>query len=323
MRRGLIGALSALLIVVLVGPFLIPVPPLEDTVPPHELADADSRFLVVDGVDVHFKTIGHGTSAFLLLHGFGASTFTWHAVWQDLGLLGRTVAYDRPGFGLTSRPVVGSGSNPYAGQTQPAIALALLDALHIDRAILIGNSAGGRVAVDIALAAPERVRALVLISPAIGTGGPSLGWLRPLMHTPQLDRLGPWFVRSIRDTGLDVMARAWHEPERLTDAVIAGYRRPLGAHDWDRALWEVTRAPRQPLTDAELGSLSGLPTLVVTGDDDRIVAPDVSERAAAAIPDSRFEVIQQCGHVPQEECPEAFMNLMRRFLSDHNLEVAE
>ena len=76
--RGLGIGLAILVVLALVGPFLIPVPPLENTVSAESLADEDSRFIEVNGVNVHYKTYGTGESVFILLHGFGASLFSWH-----------------------------------------------------------------------------------------------------------------------------------------------------------------------------------------------------------------------------------------------------
>ena len=203
----MIGVFSALLAAVLLGPFLIGVPPLTDTVDPVSLADADSRFIEVEHVHVHYKESGDGAPSFLLLHGFGASVFTWREVMDPLGHLGRTVAYDRPAFGLTERPRQWSGTNPYGDAAQSAIAIALLDALGIDQAVWVANSAGARVAVDAALRHPERVTALVLVDPWLDTGP---RWLRPLLHTPQLEHLGPRLVRTIATRGDAVIRMAWH-----------------------------------------------------------------------------------------------------------------
>ncbi len=106
-RRTWAWILLALAVVILVGPFLVPVPPLEDTVPPQELADADSRFIEVNNITVHYKDMGRGERTFLLLHGFGASAFSWREVMEPLSGHGRVAAFDRPAFGLTERPMRG------------------------------------------------------------------------------------------------------------------------------------------------------------------------------------------------------------------------
>ena len=87
MKKGwkiTLSILGALLLLVLVGPFLIPVPPLADTQPPQALADQDSLFIENNGLTVHYKQTGTGQPAFILLHGFGASTFSWREVMEPL-----------------------------------------------------------------------------------------------------------------------------------------------------------------------------------------------------------------------------------------------
>jgi pimeloyl-ACP methyl ester carboxylesterase len=305
-------ALAAVFIV----PLLIPVAPLEDVVPPRQLADPDSRFLPVNGLAVHYKEQGEGELALVLLHGFGASVFSWREVMAPLAELGRAVAFDRPAYGLTERPLPGEweGENPYSPDAQVALTVGLMDALGIDRAVLMGNSAGGTVAMRTALAHPERVTALVLVDPAVyGTGGMVPRWLRPLLDTPQMRRLGPLIARRIRSWGLDFARSAWHDPALITDEVWEGYLKPLKAQDWDRALWESTRAARPSDLRERLGDLN-LPVLVVTGDDDRIVPTERSVQLAAELPDADLVVIPTCGHVPHEECPGPFLGAVVPFL---------
>jgi pimeloyl-ACP methyl ester carboxylesterase len=324
MKRVLIGILVLIVLGVGVGPFLVPVPPLTDTVPATQLADADSRFIAVDGVQLHYKVDGAAgdAPAFLLLHGFGASTFSWRSVRADFGTDALTISYDRPAFGLSERPLEpedGWGeANPYGTHANVRQALGLLDALQVRRAVLVGNSAGGRTAVDIALAHPERVAALVLVSPAVGMGGGPPGWIAPLLRTPQLDHLGPLLVRRISGSGgSQLLNAAWHDPSKITPEVLAGYRTPLRANDWDRALWSFTQAPRTDDPLPRLGELARIPTLVISGDDDRVVPVDTSRAVAAALPGSELVLLPACGHVPQEECPQAFMAAVRVFLAKH------
>ena len=248
---------------------------------------------------------------FVLLHGFGASVFTWRAVMAKFGELGRVVAYDRPAFGLTERPLQWTGQNPYSEAGQVAIAIALLDSLQIDTAVWVANSAGARVAVDVALTHPNRVAALVLVDPAVNSPG---RWLRPLLQTPQLERLGMLRVRSLADRGDEAIQRAWHDPGLITPEVYAGYRKPLRANDWDKALWQFATADQAPLS-TELSQLATIPTLVITGTDDRIVPQQKSIDLAARIPGSRFVALPDCGHVPQEECPGPFMDVVREFMA--------
>jgi len=318
--RIVLIALAALLVLLLVGPFLVPLPPLENTVPPQELADPDSHFVQVDDLQVHCKASGEGQPALLLLHGFGASVFSWREVLEPLAEQHTVVAFDRPAFGLTERPMPGEweGRSPYSPEAQVDLTVALMDELGLERAVLVGNSAGGMIAVLTALRNPGRVEALVLVDAAIYSGGGAPGWIRPLLRTPQMRHLGPLLARSIATQGDDFIRSAWHDPNRITPEVLAGYREPLRAKNWDRALWQLTVSSGAPDLAGRLGEVT-MPVLVITGDDDRIVPAEQSVRLAEELPQAELAVIPDCGHLPQEECPELFLQAVRDFLASQDL----
>jgi len=318
--QGVLIALAILLLAALVGPFLVPIPPLEDTVPPEQLADPDSRFIEIDGINVHYKRYGQGEPVFILLHGFAASEFSWRNVVTPLAHMGTVVAYDRPAFGLTSRPMPGewAGRSPYSAEAQADMLVALMDALDIEQAVLVGNSAGGTVAALTALRYPQRVQALVLVDPAIYTNRSTSSLVRLVLSTPQMRRIGPLFSRQIKTWGIEFAKSAWHDPSKLTPEVWAGYTKPLQAENWDRALWELTLAGQPLKLDEQLGQIA-LPMLVITGDDDRIVPTEQSIRLAGKLSNARLVVVPDCGHVPHEECPEAFMKAVREFVSETHL----
>lgn len=311
--RRLLIVLGILLVILLVGPFLVPVPPLEGTVPPEQLADPDSRFIEVNGITVHYKMAGSGRPALVLLHGFAGSTFSWREVIGPMSEWGTVVAFDRPGFGLTERPMRWTGRSPYSPEAQADLTVGLMDALGIERAVLVGNSAGGTTALLTALTYPERVEALVLVDPAIFVRGMTPAWLRLFLNTPQMRHLGPLLARQIRDWGVDFGRSAWHDPSKLTPEIWEGYTKPLRVENWDRALWEVTRASRPLGLERRLGEVR-VPVLVVTGDDDSIIPTEQSIRLAGEIPGAQLVVIPECGHVPQEECPGPFLEAVETFL---------
>jgi pimeloyl-ACP methyl ester carboxylesterase len=311
--RALGITLLVLLLIVLVGPFLVPVRPLTDTLPPEQLADANSQFIEINGLTVHVKTMGHGEPVILLLHGFGASLFSWHAVMEPLSQHGTVIAYDRPAFGLTERPMTWTGENPYSSQASVDLLLGILDHFNVQEAILVGNSAGGTVSMQFTLQHPERVQALILVDPAVYEGGGGPSWLRPFYKTPQMNHLGPLIVRSIQSSGLDLIKMAWYDPSKITPETMAGYTKPLKADNWDRALWYFTAAS-QPSNLPERLSEFTLPVLVITGDTDKIVPTEYSVRLAGELPNATLVVIPQAGHVPHEEQPVAFMQAVAEFL---------
>ena len=305
--------LGVLLIFVLVGPFLVPVPPLENTVPAEMLADADSRFIKVNGINVHYKTYGQGDPVFVLLHGFGASLFSWHEVTAPLAEMGTVIAYDRPAFGLTERPLEWDGESPYSQESQVELAIGLMDTLGIEQAILVGNSAGGTISMLTTLKYPERVQSLILVDPAVYAGGGAPAWSRPLLGTPQMRHLGPLVARQIQTRGPELVELAWHDPAKITPEILEGYQKPLRVDNWDKALWELTISSRESGLAERLSEFD-LPVLVITGDDDRIVPTEQSLRLAEEIPNAQLAVIPQCGHVPHEECPDVFMQAVTNFL---------
>jgi len=312
--RALALALVILLVVLLVGPFLVPIPPLHDTVPPEQMADAHSRFVDVDGLRVHYNQDGAGDPVMILLHGFGASVFSWREVREPLAQRGTVIAYDRPAFGLTERPLTWApGENPYTPDAQVDVLVGLMDELNVETAFLVGHSAGGTVAAHAALTHPDRFDGLVFVAAAIYEGGGSPSWIRPLLGLPQIDRLGPLLARRIAVSGDDFLESAWHDPAQITQDIREGYRKPLRADHWDRALWELTKASRQVGLADDLDRIT-MPTLVVTGDDDRIVPTASSIRLARELPDAELVVIPECGHVPQEECPGPFLEAVTAFL---------
>jgi len=313
--RVVAGLVVVLALLVLIGPFLVPVPALQGTKPVADLADQDSRFVTIDGLDVHYKTSGQGEPVLLLLHGFASNTFTWREVMGSLSEIGTVVAFDRPSSGLTERPLAGEweGSNPYTRDAQADLTVATMEAVGAEDAVLVGNSAGGTIAALTALRHPERARALVLVDAAIYDGGGAPSWVRPLLQTPQMRRLGPLVARVLRNQGERLLGLAWHDPSRITADIERGYAAGYMVDDWDKALWEFTLASSATDLSDRLDELT-LPVLVITGDDDRIVPTDLSIRLAGELPNAQLVVIDSCGHVPQEECPEAFLEAVTGFV---------
>ena len=315
-----LGLLLAAALAVLLVPLVWPVPPLRNTVPARELADADSRFVEVDGIEFHYKQAGPDSApcTIVLLHGFGASSFSWRDTLPSLGGECRVIAFDRPGFGLTGRPLPGdrTGANPYSPEAHADQTVGLMDALGVEQAVLVGHSAGAAVAAQVAARHPARVSALALEAPAIYGDGGVPGWLGPLLRTPQARRVGPLFVRRLAGAQSDDFIRsAFADPSKVTAAVLEGYRLPLRAENWDRALWEFTAAPRSTDVAGLLPKLR-VPALVISGGRDTFVPPTDSRRVADALPGAATFVLPDAGHIPHEESPEAFNRALRAFVRE-------
>jgi pimeloyl-ACP methyl ester carboxylesterase len=307
-----------LLFLTLIVPLAIPYPAAPDAVTPEVLADPDGEFTDVNGLNVYLRDDGRSAEALILLHGLGSSTVSWDDVAGTLAKAYRVIALDRPGFGLTARPMPGewAGENPYSQTAQADMIVALMDQLRVQQAVLVGHSAGGTIAAITALRHPERVKALVFVDAAIYQGGGAPAWVRPLLGTPQMRRLGPWIVRYIFGSrGDQIIRSAWYDPGKITSERLAAYRRPLQLANWERAFWEVTLASQSLDIASRLDRLT-MPALVITGDKDTWVATDLSRRLAEDLPRAQLAVIPQCGHVPQEEQPAAFLQAIMPFLEE-------
>ncbi|KAK9682727.1 hypothetical protein RND81_10G092200 [Saponaria officinalis] len=164
----------------------------DELLEPRHLADADSCFCEFKGVQIHYKVCEPEPETpidvheknkkigfpMVLLHGFGASTFSWHRVMKPFAEItgSKVLAFDRPAFGLTSRvshPVQAQGTNdttplnPYSMAFSVLATLYFIGFLTSEKAVLVGHSAGCLTAVETYLEAPDRVAALILVAPAI------------------------------------------------------------------------------------------------------------------------------------------------------------
>lgn len=291
-----------------------------DGVPPESLAEPDSLFLSIDRLKIHYKREGslnrnHG-HAIILLHGFGGSAYSWKRVMKEMAQDNLVIAFDRPGFGLTSRPLNGDwAENPYTTHFSATLVTRIMDALSLKTAILIGHSSGGAVAVLSALNNPERIKGLILVSPTIFTEGfPQL--VRSLFRT----RLGKELVRQLVRTEIGEVAlrRAWRHPERIPEDIIQNYKRTLKVAGWHEALMELTNVPPIKLT-SRLQNLT-VPVVIIHGDEDKLVPLNESKNVVSELSlnhTADLIVLEDNGHVPHEETPQLFVQHARNFLKTH------
>ena len=264
-------------------------------------------FVQAAGMRLHVRDSGpREAPAVIMLHGFGASLDTWDAWAAGLAAQHRVVRFDLPGFAL-------SGPDPsgdYTDRRTVQVVAALMDALGLQRASLVGNSLGGKIAWMFAAAHPERVDRLVLVSPD-GFASPGFDYGRKA-QVPAMLRLLPYVLPTalVRMT----VAPAYADRATLTDARVARYRDMMLAPGVRRAMLarmeQVALQPPEPL----LRSIRA-PTLLIWGERDAMIPFRNAAEYQTLIPDCRLAALPGLGHVPQEEAPERSLAPVLAFLA--------
>jgi pimeloyl-ACP methyl ester carboxylesterase len=311
--------------IVLIGPFLVPVPELEGLQPTQSLAAENSQFTTIpfpgtDGIDIHYIEGGNGGTRFVLLHGFSSNVYTWDKVFDTFADYGATTAYDRPPFGLSERLLRGDwdadGDNPYTTAAAVEQLMAFMSDQGIDDAVLVGNSAGGLIALQAAQTYPDRVQGLILADPAIYTTG-APAFLSSIADTPQLRRIGPLVARAFA-TNESLLDMAYHDPGVVSAESLQKAGIGTQVEGWDKAFWQFTAAATSADVVVEQIPTTTIPTLVITGDDDRIVPTEDSVRLASELPNADLAIMEACGHVPQDECPDQFIDAVASWLAQQS-----
>lgn len=264
-------------------------------------------------VRLHVEETGTG-SPLIALHGFGASTFTWRSVMDDLAQSHHVHAVDLKGSGQSPKPPDGR----YSMRDQSALILALIAERALTGITIVGHSFGGGVALLTALelvrTRPGALASLILFD-APAYRQPIPAFIRVLT----VPLLGPLFqaIAPLSFQVRTVLRIAFHNDALIDDDLVGAYVAPLRMPGGRRALRDTARQVVPNDIDAvsrRYGSID-VPTLLIWGRHDTIVPLAVGERLHAAIPGSRLVVLDDCGHVPQEETPEHVRPVVRAFLS--------
>jgi pimeloyl-ACP methyl ester carboxylesterase len=274
---------------------------------------ADETHLVeVDGINLRCLDRGRGDGpTIVLLHGFGLSLSSWSRLVPLLTDRSRVVAIDRPGFGGSDRPDPGRHelAPSYTSVGAALLTTRALRVLDVERAVLVGHSAGAEVAI--AAAGDPVVSGLVLLAPVLGSAPPLV---RRLAGLPGAGTLGPLLLRRLGPAGArSALRRLWPEP--LDAATEAALLEPFTVAGWERPLWAMTR--HQAAVHAGVDPTTvGVPALVVACGADRIAPPAAVAELSAALPGSRLVHLDDCGHLPQQQRPTEVAALIRDLVGE-------
>jgi pimeloyl-ACP methyl ester carboxylesterase len=273
-----------------------------------------SKSVVANGLRTFYLEAGEGPPV-ILLHGLGATNASFLPTLWDLAQDHRVLAPDLPGFGDTDKPIRRYDSPFFARWAR-----AFLDQTGVQRADVVGNSMGGRVAIELGLEAPERVDRLVLLAPS-----PAfirrrqfvriVRLLRPelaVVRLPMRHRSVVWGIK-----------RLFSRPERLPDPwYLAAADEFLRVFARARARIAFFSAARQIYLEEPFGDVGfwqrlpslRVPSLFVWGERDRLVPSKFARHVERALPAATSVILEDCGHVPQYELPDRTHGLMREFM---------
>jgi pimeloyl-ACP methyl ester carboxylesterase len=260
-------------------------------------------------------TMGEGPDV-LLLHGLGGTRASFFDTAAALSSRYRIHAPDLPGFGSSSKPALGA----YNARWYAEEMLGLMDELGIERAHVIGNSMGGRIAIEMGLISPERVRGLGLLCPAVA-------WIRRGLHPivrllrPEFGLLPHQFRRSmvasqfwsmfcdgdvidpaVGDLMVDEFRRIYHSAGARY-AFLASARNIYLETPYGKRGFYPRLAKLQP------------PAMFIWGTHDSLVPAKFARHVAKWLPGARQVTLEDCGHVPQVERPEETHRLLTDFFA--------
>ncbi|MBN1947994.1 MAG: alpha/beta hydrolase [Bradymonadales bacterium] len=268
---------------------------------------ADELYLSVDGYEICYVDVGQGDEPLLFLHPWAGNIGFWNRVAPAFVDRYRVIALDLPGHGKSDK-----SDRPYDVELAARAVIALIEALDLEEVTLIGNSLGGGTALVVVRDLPTAVARLVLID-SLG-GGTVTGLFAFVIRqfaTPEMlvsvgDGLFQFFTERF----------VFDSSNPASDALIAELFALREGHDgfaWATAAVAYLKAAVEFDASAWLAEIH-VPTLILWGDNDRILWRSSAERLHENIRGAEIQIIEDCGHMPQIESPAEVIELVQAFL---------
>lgn len=263
-------------------------------------------------VKLFYEQKGQGAPV-LLIHGFGASTFTWRYIAPALAADHKVIAVDLKGFGQSDKPF----DARYSVFDQAALLKQLIVDNDLRDLTLVGHSFGGGIALVLALDKDPRLEGRITKLVLLDTIAypQDIPVFFRMLDTPLFSHIGVRMVPPAVQARI-ALRIAYLDNSKIDDEEVEMYAAPLRTAAGKHAIIHSARQIMpEGLQEISEGYRSiELPTLIAWCDHDRIVPLDVGLKLRRTLPNANLEIIKGCGHMPQEEQPEATLSLIQDFL---------
>jgi pimeloyl-ACP methyl ester carboxylesterase len=273
-------------------------------------ANAESEFVEIDGMQVHFRDQGLATDTLpiVLIHGTGASLHTWEGWVSELKNEHRIITLDLPAYGLTGPNQTGD----YSQEFYVSFMEKFLSKLNINRCILGGNSLGGGITWAYALEHPERVSKMILVDAG---GYPMVSKSVPIAfqvaRVPILKNLFKYILpHSIIEKSLQ---NVYVHDDRIMPELIERYYDMASREGNRKAFLDRMNVSVKNDKYLKIKTLT-MPTLILWGEKDGLIPTDVAEKFHQDLPKDTMVILKDLGHTPMEEDPKKTVSIVQDFL---------
>ena len=268
----------------------------------------EGKFVKLNNRETYLVEKGQG-QPLILIHGFGASIYSWRNIIDPLAEEYHVYAIDLLGFGYSAKPDIDYNLQLYTDQVE-----ALIDKYNLDSVTLIGNSLGGKISANLAIQKPDKVESLVLIDAA--------GYEMEKNNTPLLFQLAKVpGVRKIlalfnsKKRIRKILEGVYYDDKKVTEQVVEAYYRPYKTKGALRAPMALLNGGMKKEGFSSKIKEITAPSLIIWGEEDQWIPLRKGYKYHQDIPDSKLIVLTHAGHVPQEEVPEIVATSVLEFLN--------
>jgi pimeloyl-ACP methyl ester carboxylesterase len=261
----------------------------------------------INGVAIHYELYNHRSNQpfIVLIHGFLSSTFSYRRLIPYLMNDFSVLALDLPPFGKSEKSI----RFQYTYKNLAKLVIELLDRLQIPSCILVGHSMGGQISLNIARQRPDLVKQIVLLC--------SSGYLKrtqmPLLLSTYMPYFHLYVKRRLHRQGVEKnLLNVVYDHSLIDEEMRKGYEQPFYDKQIFKALARLIRHREGDLSSEELKEIE-TPSLLVWGEEDKVVPIHIGKRLHQDLPNSQFISFPKTGHLLPEEKPRHVYEQILRF----------